>query len=340
MRSRPPPSPAVLASFTADGEVSGVWPIDAAPREIVLRDGRLLPRTPSEVLPKDARIAAVGWRSDESGRPTLILEGANLVLGPSRVAPGRPERLADGDVLVVDHRDIGERPGGVVGALLVTRDDPHPRPLRCLRERDDGAVEVTRPGAGRAWLQAGLAAIVLGALPCAAVALGQPPGLPARSSLLLAATGFLFVAAVAFALSRLLARSGPVLAWGREGLRLSRGGALAAPEALPLDDLDGFALRLGRAPTGRWTLEATLRTRRGEIRLDAGPHLSLHRDPPLLAVAALEARRQDWIEVFRRAAQALRRSPDAFVSVHTDRDWPPEKARAAVAAARFAAAET
>ena len=339
MSRRPLPSPAALAAFTADGEVSGVGPIGAAGMEIVLRDGRLLPRPPAEVLPKDARIAAIAWRPDESGRPSLALEGANLLLGPVRVVPGRRERLADGDVLAVDPRDVGERPSGVVGALLVSRDDSHRRTLRCLAEQDDGSVRVTRPGAGRAWVQIALAAVVLGALPCSAIALGHPPGAPSRSTLLLAAAAFLLVAVVAFAFSRFMLRAGSVLAWDRKGLRLSRGGSLGPPEALPLGDLEGFRVRLGRGRDGRWTLEATLRTRGGEIPLDTGPHLALGPAVSLPAVAALEARRLDWVEVFRRATDALRRSPDAFLTVTTDPSWPPEGARIAVASNRMSSAE-
>jgi hypothetical protein len=313
-----------------------VWTVGAAGLEIVLRDGHLLPRPPAEVLPKDARIAAVAWRPDESGRPSLALEGANLLVGPTRVIPGRGERLADGDVLAVDHRDVGERPSGVVGALLVSREDPHRRSLRCLLEQDDGTVRVTRPGAGRAWVQVAVAAVVLGALPCAAVALGQSSGAPTRGTLLLAAAAFLLVAVLAFAFSRFALRAGTVLGWDRNGLRLSRGGSLGPPEALPLEELDGFRVRLDREPSGRWRLEAALRARGGEIHLDAGPHLALPPGPLLPAVAALEARRLDWIEVFRRAAAALRRSPDAFVTVHTHPAWPPEGARAAAAADRTA----
>ena len=64
-----------------------------------------------------------------------------------------------------------------------------------------------------------------------------------------------------------------------------------------------------------------------------GPAVSLP------AVAALEARRLDWVEVFRRATDALHRSSDAFLTVTTDPSWPPEGARIAVASDRMSSAE-
>jgi hypothetical protein len=326
---------AELVSFSPSGEIGGIWPLGDRPTDIVLRDGRLVPRMPTEVLPKDARIADVRWKRDEAGRPMLLLEGANLLLGPRRIAPGRPEPLADGDVLAVDHRDVGEPAGAIVGALLVVLPQGERRPLRCLREGANDTVEVTHPHAGRFWLQAGIAGLVFGALPCAAAALGYPAGAPARSSLLLAAVCCALVGIVALALSRLLARAGPVLGWDHAGLRVARGGPFARPEVLPIERLDGFAIRLGRRPDGGWELDAALRTRTGEVRLDHGPHVRLPADASLPALAALEARRRDWVETAARAARALHRSPDGFVTVTTDPDWPPERAHGVVVSERI-----
>jgi hypothetical protein len=326
---------AELASFAATGEVGAIWTVGAGPLEIVLRDGRLVPRSPAEVLPKDARVAVLSWARDETGRRVPLLEGANLLVGPRRLSPGRPEPLADGDILVVDHHDVGEPPGAIVGGLLVGVADAGRRPLRCLREQEDGMVQVTRPRAGRFWLQAGGAAMVFGALPFLAAALAHPAGVPARSTLVLAAVLCTLAGVVAIGLSRLLAHAGPVLGWGRDGLRVARGGPLAKPELLPVDELDGFAVRLGRGPGGVWVLDVALRTRVGELRLDHGPHVRLAAAAPLTGLAALEARRLDWIDVARRAAKALHRSPDAFVTVQTDTDWPPERARGAIGAGRI-----
>jgi len=326
---------AELVSFAASGEIGGVWQVGERPTDIVLRDGHLMPRSPAEVLPKDARIAAVRWKWDAAGRPTLLLEGANLLLGPHRIVPGRPEPLADGDILAVDHRDVGEPAGAIVGALLVALPEATRRPLRCLREGANDTVEVTHPQAGRYSLQAGIAALVFGTLPCAAAALAYPAGAPARSSFLLAAVCCALAGIVAVALSRLVARAGPVLGWDRAGLRVARGGPFARPEVLPVERLDGFAVRLGRRPAGGWELDAALRTRDGEVRLDHGPHVRVSAAGSLPALAALEARRRDWVETATRAARALHRSPDGFVTVTTDPDWPPERARGVVASGRI-----
>ncbi len=110
---------AQLASWTTRGEVGGLWLVDDSPLQLVLREGWLLPRTPSEVLPKDARIATLAWRPGPDGRTALVVAGANLLLGGRRLVPDRPEILAEGDTLVVDHHDVGEPAGSVVGGLLV-----------------------------------------------------------------------------------------------------------------------------------------------------------------------------------------------------------------------------
>jgi len=326
---------AELASFTAAGEVGGLWLVAEHPLELVLREGWLLPRSPAEVLPRDARIAALHWHREPGGGPLLVVEGANLLLGGYRIAAGRAEPLADGDTLTVDHRDVGEPPGAVVGGLLIGLPEAARRPLRCLRESEGEQVEVVRPGAGRAWLQGGIAVMVAGFLPCAAAALAYPAGLPARSSLLLAAVACALAGAVGVSISRVVAHARPTLRWSREGLTIAHGGPVPHSERLSVTELDGFAVRLDRTRQSGWTLAVALRTRHGERTLDHGPHLSVPPRAGLPALAALEARRRDWIAVAGRAARALGRSPDAFVTVQTDPAWPPERARGAIAAGRI-----
>ncbi|MBN1770838.1 MAG: hypothetical protein JXB32_06250 [Deltaproteobacteria bacterium] len=324
-----------LASFDARGDVGGLWLLDRPATEIVLRDGWLLPRRPGELLPQDARIAVLVWRRTDPGPPRLHVEGANLLLGGRRLHPGRPEALTDGDLLTVDHRDVGEPAGAVLGGLLVGTAEVLPRPLRCLAEADQGAVEVTRPGAGRLWFQAGIAAAALGALPLAAAALQYSPGHPSRSSLLVGAVGCALAGAIGISASRVAAHAGPVLRWDAEHLELSRRGPFAASERRALAELEGLIVKLDRPASGRWALSVELRRRGRTTSLDHGAHLRLPRNERLPAIAALEARRRDWLEVGRRLARSAGRSPDGFVTAHTDPGWPPERARAAVAAGKI-----
>jgi hypothetical protein len=325
---------AEVVAFTAAGEVSGIWPIDRHPVDLVLRDGRLVVRAPGEVLPKDAPIARLGWHASPAGVPELVVDGANLVLGARRVTTLRPETLADGDTLAVDHRDVGEPAGSVVGGLLVVLARPYARPLRCLSETSVDAVEVSRPGAGRIPLQAGVAALLLGVLPFAG-AFAYPPGSPTRGSLFLAAICFALAGAVGISLSRVLAHAGARLEWSRGGLRRTTAAPTPRTESWSPDDVDGVRVRLERSPDGGWKLDVALRTRRGDVPLERGRHLALRPGFALPALGALEARRLDWIDVGTRLAAALRRPPEAFVTAHADRDWPPEKARAAAATGRI-----
>lgn len=324
-----------LASFGPQGDVNALWVLERPSVEIVLRDGWLLPRQPGELLPQDARIAVLVWQRPDAGPPRLFVEGANLLLGGKRLYPGKPEPLADGDLLTVDHRDVGEPAGAVRGALLVGAAETLPRPLRCLVETEDGAVEVTRPGAGRPWLQAGVAVLALGALPLAAAALTYPPGFPARSSLLLGAVGCALAGAIGISASRVAAHGGPVLRWDGSQLELARRGPFAHVERRALSELDGLVVRLARPADGRWTLSAELRRLGEATSLERGPHLRLPRSGLLPAMAALEARRRDWLELGRRLAKAAGRSADAFVTAQTDPAWPPERARAAIAAGKI-----
>jgi hypothetical protein len=326
---------AQLASFDAQGDVRGLWLVDHPSTEIVLREGWLLPRLPGEVLPRDARIAALVWRRDGPGPVRLFVEGANLLVGGKRLVPGRAEALGDGDLLTVDHRDVGEPAGAVLGGLLVGTAEILPRPLRCLVETAHGAIEVTRPGAGRAWLQAGVAAVALGALPLAAVSLTYPPGFPARASLLLGAVGCALAGAIGISISRVVAHAGPVLHWDAEHLEQSRRGPFGRAGRYALADLDGLVVQLDRPANGRWALAVQLRRRGETTSLEHGTHLRLPRDGRLPAIAALEARRRDWLELGRRLARAAGRSPDAFVTAQTDPGWPPERARAAIAAGKI-----
>lgn len=325
---------AQLASFDARGEVGALWLLDRPETEIVLREGWLLPRRPGEILPRDARIAVLRWRRPEGGAPQLFVEGANLLLGGRRLAPGRPEVLADGDLLAVDPRDVGEPAGAVEGALLVGTAEVVPRPLRCLVEAGANAVEVTRPGAGRGWLQGGIA-VALGALPLAGAALRYLPGDPARSTLLLGAVGCALAGAIAISISRAAAHAGPVLRWDAGRLELSRRGPFGRPEHRALEECEGLAVELDRHPGGDWVLSVALRHRGVATRLEHGAHLRVERHAGLPAIAALEARRRDWLEVGRRLARAAVRSPEAFVTVRTHPEWPPERARAAVASGRL-----
>lgn len=330
------PPRAQLASFDARGEVCALWLVEGPATEIVLRDGWLLPRARGEVLPRDARIAMLAWRREQAGPPRLFVEGANLLLGGRRLVPGQPEALTDGDLLTVDPRDVGEPAGAVQGGLLVGTTELTPRPLRCLAEAGDDAVEVTRPGAGRGWLLAGVV-VGLGALPLAGAALRYAPGEPARGSLVLGAIGCALAGAIAISISRAVAHAGPVLRWGAGRLDLSRRGPFGRSERRELAEVDGLVVELDRAPDGRWTLAVTLRKRGEATLLERGTHLRLPRDARLPAIAALEARRRDWLEVGRRLARAAGRSPDAFVTARTHPEWPPERARAAAASGRISA---
>jgi hypothetical protein len=326
---------AQLASWTARGEVGGLWLVDDSPIQLVLREGWLLPRTPSEVLPKDARIATLAWRPGPDGRTALVVAGANLLLGGRRLVPDRPEVLAEGDTLVVDHHDVGEPAGAVVGGLLVGLPEASERPWRWLVPAADNVVEAPRPGAGRVWLHLGLASLVAGALPLAAGALAFEPGDPWRGTLLLGAIAATLGAGIGISLSRVLAHAGPTLEWNRQGVRVSHGVPFPRVQRYAVDDLDGFAVRLGGIRPGGWSLDVRLRTRGGDVPLERGAQLRLAGEPSLPAVAALEARRLDWIDVARRVARTLGRSPDAFVTVQTDSDWPPERARGAIAAGKI-----
>ncbi len=326
---------AQLASWTARGEVGGLWLVDEAPIQLVLREGWLLPRTPSEVLPKDARVATLAWRTGPDGRTALVVAGANLLLGGRRLVPDRPEILAEGDTLVIDHHDVGEPAGSVVGGLLVGLPEASERPLRWLVPAAENAAEAPRPGAGRPALILGLAGLVAGALPLAAGALAFEPGDPWRGRLLLGAIAATLGAAIGVSMSRVLAHAGPTLEWDRQGVRTSRGAPFPRVLRHAVDDLDGFAVRLGRLQPDGWSLDIRLRTRSGDVVLERGAHLRLPGGASLPAVAALEARRLDWIDVARRVARTLGRSPDAFVTVQTDPDWPPERARGAIAAGKI-----
>lgn len=326
-----------LAAFTADGEVTGLWSIGPHPADLVLRDGYLMPRPPGQILPRDARIATLARRREpDAAASVLVVEGANLLLGGRRLRPGSPRVLGDGDTLVVDPNDIGEPPGAVLGGLLVRLPPDSPRPLTWFEEAGDGSVVVTRPGAGRGLLHAAIAAAVLGALPAAAAALARPPGSRSREILVLAALGLGALAAVGTAASRVLGAGGSRWSWNdRELVRSSVGGLRGPSDRWAAAAVDGLSVRLGKSAAGAWCLRPILLVRGAEIPLEVGRHMTAPRGPNLPSVARLEARRLDWVAVASRIAAAFGRHPDAFRTVQTDPDWPPERARRAIAAGRF-----
>jgi len=325
---------AQLTSFDARGEVVALWLLDQPETEIVLRDGWLLPRRPGEILPRDARIAVLRWRRSEGGSARLFVEGANLLLGGRRLTPGRPELLTDGDLLAVDARDVGEPAGAVQGALRIATAEVLPRPLRCLVEAGADAVEVPRPGAGRRWLQGGIAA-ALAALPLAGAALRYLPGDPTRGALLRGAVGCALAGAIAISISRAVAHAGPLLHWDADRLILSSRGPFGRPQSRPLAECEGLTVDLDRDRNGDWVLSVALRHRQGTTPLESGAHRRVEHGAGLAAIAALEARRRDWIEVARRLARAAGRSPEAFATVRTHPQWPPERARAAAMSGRL-----
>ncbi len=337
MNRQPVQALAHLAAFDAAGDVSALWVVGPDPVDLVLRDGYLMPRSPGEVLPQDAPIARIEFRpTGRPGETAPAIEGANLLLGGRRLRPGRPEILADGDTLVVDHRDIGQPPSGAAWGLLVRfREAVAARPFRWFTEMRPGAVDVERPVAGRALGAAGIAVAVFGALPAAAAALARPAGSASRDALVLGAVGLGLAGSLALATSRLLRVSGTRLEWDDGMLaRTATGGLRGRSDRWPAADADGITVRLG-ADRGRWVLAPMLRTRAAEIALDTGGHLDVPGGANLPAVAVLEARRLDWVELGARLAAAWGRSVDAFVTVQVDRGWPPERARTAVAAGRI-----
>jgi hypothetical protein len=335
MRDRRADLRADVAAFTVHGEVDDVWKLGGESMEVVLQDGRLRLRHPVEVLVRDARIARLEWRRIEDSRePALVLSGANLLVGPQRLAPAREIALGDGDVLAVDPRDVGEPPKSVVGGLLVSLPVGPRRPSRCLLELGEDEFEVTRPGAGQGLLTAGFAAILGIALPFGALALGRPEHSAARGWLVGGALAAAVAGAVSISFSRAVADSGDRIRWApREGLTRTTRGLGRRTRRFPPDTLDGIAVRIDRRADDGWHLAVEARARGVHTPLDRGPHLDLPRNRLLLPrLAALEARRRDWIDAGHRIALVLGRAPDSFVTDHAHPDWPPERARGVLAA--------